>query len=156
MESKEGNDAVFSQAVQLKLKQKRIRDHKFQTKLPCLTIHVIATEDEAQLIHTNIEKTPTEMKSSNYETNASGKHESSAKMLKSVLSLCVEESRTFKHLIHLMNPMEETDGCNSVNHLKVPEDEVTIGRSMMMNKQISKVETREEAMRPSILLLLHK
>ena len=87
VESREFDGAVLSQAVQLKnLKQNRIKGDNAHSKLPYFMklIHVIATEDEAQSIYTNIEKTPTEMKSSNYETNASKKHESSAKMLKTV------------------------------------------------------------------------
>ena len=49
--------------------------------------------------------------------------------------------------------MEETNGCNSAHHLNAPEDEVTMEEIMVMDKEISKVEARGEAVSPSILLL---
>ena len=51
--------------------------------------------------------------------------------------------------------MEETNECNSAHHLNVPEDGVTMEESMVMDKEISKVEAREEAVSPSILLFLY-
>ena len=51
--------------------------------------------------------------------------------------------------------MEETNGCNSAHHLNAPEDDVTMEEIMVMDKEISKVEARGEAVSPSILLFLY-
>ena len=47
VESKSPNDAVFTKAVQMKLKQNIIKSKKYQI-LPCFMIHVAATENEVQ------------------------------------------------------------------------------------------------------------
>ena len=147
VESKEPNFAVFTKAVQLKL-QGKIKSKKNQTKLPCFMIHVTPTKNEAQLNHMEIPEITSPMMQTNNSKNLAFQlnlqemknykntkitnkmrqkfgleneyEEESSAMMKTVIFVCIEKCRTFK------NPVEKTVGCNSVNHLKVPEDEVII------------------------------
>ena len=183
VESKSPNDAVFTKVVQLKLKQSIIKSNQYQI-LPCFMIHVTATENEVQMIHTKFPQITSPRMQTNSTTKQAFemdiqamkiyintmvspnnmKHEfapeneyeeESSAILKTVLFLFVEKSKTFKQLISLINPVEETNECNFAHNLNVPEDGVTMEESMVMDKEISKVEAREEAVSPSILLFLY-
>ena len=89
-----------------------------------------------------------------------------------------KQNKTFKQLIYLINPVEETNECNFAHNLNGPEDGVTRDeargkavsqiivlfsyntscykkKTKMIDKETNKVEAGEDAVSSTILLFLY-